>query len=102
MKGQKNMNNLVTKASELIYQMDNDQLNQVIEAIKLKRTHLAKQAVRSFRIGDIVGFTGKRGQQVSGKVKKINQKYILIDCGTQGQWRVPGNHLTKIGIGEEA
>ena len=37
------MANLVTKASELIYQMDNDQLNEVIEAIKLKRTHLTKQ-----------------------------------------------------------
>ena len=70
------MNNLVTKASELIYQMDNDQLNQVIEAIKLKRTHLAKQAVRSFRIGDIVGFTGKRGNQVSGKVKKLTKIYF--------------------------
>ncbi len=102
MKGQKNMNNLVTKASELIYQMDNDQLNQVIEAIKLKRNHLATQAVRSFMIGDIVGFTGKRGQQVSGKVKKVNKKYVVIDCGAQGQWRVPGNHLTKLGIGEEA
>ena len=34
MKERQNMNNLVTKASELIYQMDNDQLNQVIEAIK--------------------------------------------------------------------
>ena len=95
------MNNLVTKASELIYQMDNDQLNQVIEAIKLKRNHLATQAVRSFMIGDIVGFTGKRGQQVSGKVKKVNKKYVVIDCGSQGQWRVPGNHLTKLGIGEE-
>ena len=95
------MNNLVTKASELIYQMDNDQLNQVIEAIKLKRNHLATQAVRSFMIGDIVGFTGKRGQQVSGKVKKVNKKYVVIDCGDQGQWIVPGNHLTKLGIGEE-
>ena len=95
-------NNLVTKASELIYQMDNDQLNQVIEAIKLKRNHIATQAVRSFMIGDIVGFTGKRGNQVSGKIKKINKKYIIIDCGTDGQWRVPGNHLTKLGIGEEA
>mgnify|MGYP003330583243 FL=1 len=75
MKGQKNMNNLVTKASELIYQMDNDQLNQTIEAIKLKRTHLAKQAVRSFMIGDIVGFTGIRCHLVSCKCKKINQKY---------------------------
>ena len=53
-------------------------------------------------IGDIVGFTGKRGQQVSGKVKKVNKKYVVIDCGAQGQWRVPGNHLTKLGIGEEA
>ena len=95
-------NNLVTKASELIYQMDNDQLNQVIEAIKLKRNHIATQAVRSFMFGDIVGFTGKFGKQVSGKIKKINKKYIIIDCGTDGQWRVPGNHLTKLGIGEEA
>ena len=53
-------------------------------------------------IGDIVGFTGKRGNQVSGKVKKVNKKYVVIDCGVQGQWRVPGNHLTKLGIGEEA
>ena len=36
------------------------------------------------------------------KIKKINKKYIIIDCGTDGQWRVPGNHLTKLGIGEEA
>ena len=41
------MTNLVTKASELIYQMDNDQINQVVEAIKLKRTHLARQMTRS-------------------------------------------------------
>jgi hypothetical protein len=98
----KNMNNLVTKASELIYQMDNDQLNQVIEAIKLKRTHLTKQAARSMMVGDIVGFTGRGGAQISGKVKKIAQKYVTVDCGPMGQWRVPANQLTKLGIGEEA
>ena len=99
MKRANSMTNLVTKASELIYQMDNDQLNEVIEAIKLKRTHLTKQAVRSFMVGDIDSFTGKRGMDVSGKVKKIAQKYVTVDCGAQGQWRVPGNHLTKLGIG---
>ena len=95
-------NNLVTKASEIIYQMDQDQLNQVIDAIKLKRNHLAKQATRSMMVGDIVGFTGKRGNQVSGKVTKIAKKYVTVDCGVNGNWRVPGNHLTKLGIGEEA
>ena len=96
------MANLVTKASEIIYQMDQEQLNQVIDAIKLKRNHLAKQATRSMMVGDIVGFTGKRGNQVSGKVTKIAKKYVTVDCGINGNWRVPGNHLTKLGIGEEA
>jgi hypothetical protein len=52
-------------------------------------------------VGDIVGFTGKYGKQVSGKVKKIAQKYVTVDCGIDGQWRVPANQLTKLGIGEE-
>ena len=46
------MNNLVTKASELIYQMDNGQLNEVIEAVKLKRQHLSRQATRNIMVGD--------------------------------------------------
>lgn len=96
------MNNLVTRASELIYQMDNNQLNDVIEAIKLKRQHLAKQAVRNYMVGDIVGFTGKRGNSVSGKVVKVAKKYITVNCGVDGQWRVPATMLTKLGIGEEA
>ena len=37
------MSNNVTKAVEAIYKMDNDELNQVIEAIKLKRQYLARQ-----------------------------------------------------------
>lgn len=95
------MNNLVTKANELIYQMDMEQLNEVVEAIKLKRTYLAKQATRSLMIGDIVGFTGKYGKKVSGKVTKIAKKYVTVDCRLDGTWRVPGHHLTKLGIGEE-
>ena len=48
------MNNLVTKTVDLIYKMDhNDQLNQVIEAIKLKRNQLSRKAVAKFMIGDI-------------------------------------------------
>jgi len=96
------MSNKVTKAVEAIYNLEtNSQIEQVVEAIKLKRTHLAKQAARSLMVGDIVGFTGRQGAQVSGKVKKIAMKYVTVDCGGQGQWRVPANQLTKLGIGEE-
>jgi hypothetical protein len=94
------MANLVTKSVELIYQMDNDQLSEIVEAIKLKRTYLSKQAVRSFLVGDIVQFTKKNGVQVSGQIRKINKKYIIVNESATGtQWRVPGTMLTKLGIG---
>jgi hypothetical protein len=94
------MANLVTKSVELIYQMDNDQLSEIVEAIKLKRTYLSKQAVRSFLVGDIVQFTKKNGVQVSGQIRKINKKYIIVNESASGtQWRVPGTMLTKLGIG---
>jgi hypothetical protein len=94
------MNNLVTKASELIYQMDNDQLNQVIEAIKLKRTHLAKQIARSVMVGDIVSFQGRGGKTVTGKVIKVNPKTLLVqDSQTMTRWKVTASLVTPLSIG---
>ena len=96
------MSNLVTKAVENIYQMDSDQLNQVIEAVKLKRTHLAKQVARSIVIGDIVSFEGRRGQTVTGKVTKVNQKTVVVrDPTTQIQRKGRASMLTQLGIGAE-
>ena len=68
MKEGKMQNNLVTKAVEAIYQMDNDQLNQVIEAVKLKRNHIAKQAVRKFLVGDKVSFIDRNKRRTHGIV----------------------------------
>ena len=94
------MTNIVTKSVELIYQMDKDQIDQVAEAIKLKRTFLAKQVARSIIIGDIVSFEGRRGQTVQGKVTKVNQKTVVVrDSNTQIQWKVTASMLTKLGIG---
>ena len=72
------MTNIVTKSVELIYQMDNNQLNEVIEAIKLKRNHLARQAVRSFVVGDMVQFTSRRtGGKVNALLKKSTKNILL-------------------------
>jgi len=91
------MTNLVTKSVELIYQMNNEQLNEVVEAIKLKRQYLAKQAVRNFIVGDMVQFTNKQGGKVNATVKKVNKKYIIVDAHIGGtQWRVPATMLRKI------
>jgi len=92
------MNNLVTKASELIYQMDNDQLNQVIEAVKLKRQHLSRQAVRKFTVGDMVQFkSSKTGGKVNATVEKVNRKYVVVSTHIGGEkWRVPATMLTHL------
>ena len=92
------MTNIVTKSVELIYQMDNAQLNEVIEAIKLKRQYLAKQAVRNFIKGDMVQFTSKRtGGKINATVEKVNKKYIIVSTHIGGEkWRVPATMITKL------
>ena len=83
--------NQVQTAIAAIHGMSSDELNQVAEAIQLQRTRLNRQAIRSFSVGDTVEFNGKRGYK-SGTVKKINKKYVVVDCGIE-QWRVPATML---------
>lgn len=92
------MANLVTKAVELIYQMDNEQLKEVADAIQLKRQYLAKQAIKNFIVGDMVQFTSSRtGGKVNATVEKVNKKYVIVSTHIGGEkWRVPATMLTKI------
>ena len=92
------MTNIVTKSVELIYQMDSSQLQQIIEAVQLKRQHLARQAIRNFIVGDMVQFTSKRtGGKVNATVEKVNKKYVIVSTHIGGEkWRVPATMLTKI------
>lgn len=88
----------VQKAVEAIYQMNNDELNQVVEAIKLKRTNLAREATRKFMVGDMVQFTSNRtGGKVNATVNKVNRKYVVVTAHIGGQqWRVPATMLTLL------
>ena len=92
------MANLVTKASELIYQMDGTQLQEIIEAVQLKRQDLAKQAIKNFIKGDMVQFISRRtGGKVNATVEKVNKKYVIVSTHIGGEkWRVPATMLTKL------
>ena len=91
------------KRSELIkaiYDMSLDDLQDVVEAIKLRRTYLHASTARSFAKGDQVQFTGKRGVTILGIVQKVAQKYVTVDCTMYGgsMWKVPGAHLERVAI----
>ena len=95
------MSNRVTRAVEQIYQMDANELNQVVEAIKLKRTSLARQPTRSVIIGDTVSFEA-RGRMVVGKVTKVNIKTLTVREDRNGSvtnWKVSATLVNNVTVG---
>ena len=76
-----------------IHRMSSSELNLAVEAIKLRRTSLARGSVRSLSVGDLVRFTGKRGETVRGSVVKLNRKTAIVNSGGQ-QWRVTASLLS--------
>lgn len=93
------MSNLVTRAVELIHQMDNAQINEVVEALKLKRQYLARQATRAVMLGDVVEFDA-RGRKVIGTVTKVNQKTLQVREDRGGlvstNWKVTASLVAKV------
>ena len=78
----------------------NDELNSIGDAIKFARASIAKQNKRAMNVGTIVKFTNSRtGMIVTGTVKKVNRKYILVNEQKAGSlinstWRVPASMLS--------
>ena len=87
--------NQVTRAIEF-GNFTNDDLNSVIEAIKMRRRNLAREAKQGLRIGDNVNFTStKQGRNITGVVMKIAIKYVTVRT-VNGSWRVPANMRSVI------
>jgi len=89
------MNNVQT-AITAIRGMSNDEIDQVIDAIKLQRTFNARETARSLCIGDTVQFTGRGNRTVVGTVEKINRKTVVVNSPSQGKWKVTASMLTSI------
>jgi hypothetical protein len=88
--------NTVQTAVTAIRNADRDELNQIIEAVKLQQTWLAKQSARTFSVGDAVQFTGRGRRTVVGTVSKVNPKNIVVDSPSQGRWKVTASMLTSL------
>lgn len=78
-----------------IQQMDNDQLNTVIEAVRDRRTWNSRQITRMLRIGDRVSFVNSNGAKMLGDVVKVNRKTVLVkSVATHTLWKVSATLLT--------
>jgi len=87
--------NKVQTAVDAIRNMNNDELNQIVDAIKLQRTYLARTMTRAMAVGDTVEFTGRGGRTVTGTVTKINRKTVIVNEGFTN-WKVPASLLRVV------
>ena len=87
--------NKVQTAVEAIRNMNNDEINQVVEAIKLQRTYLARTTARGLAVGDMVEFKGRYGNTERGRVSKINRKTVIVDAG-HTRWKVTASLLKVV------
>jgi len=86
--------NAVQTAVAAINSMNNDELQQAVDAIKLRRTYLSRQTTRQLAVGDSVEFEA-RSRVVRGAVTKINPKTVIVREVGYGNWKVPASLLQK-------
>lgn len=90
---------MINTVLDQIQRMDNDELNRVIAAVKLQRTHNARNITRKLLVGDVVSFDTRSGT-VTGTVRKVNPKTVLVkDSASATQWKVTATLLTPLNVG---
>lgn len=79
------------KSAIISSNLSNDDLNELVMAIRFARSQLVKEVKRSLRIGDTVKFTGRNGV-TQGTLEKVAIKFATVKVGFTN-WRVPVNML---------
>jgi hypothetical protein len=75
----------------------NEELNSIGDAIRFARAQLVIQNKSVLTLGSNVKFTSSSKGTISGIVKKINRKFIIVDePGQFRSWKVPASMLTVV------
>jgi hypothetical protein len=75
----------------------NEDLVSIGDAIRFARAQLVVRNKSALTIGSKVKFTSSTRGTISGVVKKINRKFIIVDqTGQFRSWRVPANMLEVV------
>ena len=92
---------MVTEIIKSIYKLDEEELTQLVYAIKDRRDVLRQKSLNGFRVGNKVTWTDGRGQYketYEGEVEKINRKSVSIKEKGRSwmKWRISPSLLTII------
>lgn len=82
------------KSAIISSDLSNDDLNELVMAIRFARSQLVKEVKRSLRVGDTVKFNGRNGV-TQGTLEKVAIKFATVKVGYTS-WRVPMNMLEAV------
>jgi hypothetical protein len=74
---------------------DNEELNTLVEYIKMRRQQITKQAVRSVSKGAKVTFTSRNGTVYNGTVMDVKIKNLVVETQL-GRYRVPASMVKVV------
>jgi preprotein translocase subunit YajC len=79
----------------ILTRASNEDLNEFISLIKMRRQQLVKSVIRSIVKGDKVTFTGVRGRVYNGTVVDVKIKNLIVET-QYGRYRVPASMVNVV------
>ena len=80
-------------AVEAIKRLEEDDLlflNQlIVDRLKLISQAKSTCLMAAFTVGDLVSFQTSDGQEIQGRVLRLNKKTVSVDTGDGQRWNVP-------------
>ena len=79
----------------VLTQASNEELNTLVEYIKMRRQQITKQTVRTITKGAKVTFTGRNGTVYNGTVMDVMIKNLVVETQL-GRYRVPASMVKVV------
>ena len=89
------MTKFETLSHFVLTQADNEELNTLVEYIKMRRQQITKSNVRSISKGAKVTFTGRNGTVFNGTVMDVKIKNLVVETQL-GRYRVPASMVKVV------
>lgn len=89
------MTKFETLSHFVLTQASNEELNTLIEYVKMRRQQITKANVRSIAKGAKVTFTGRNGTVYNGTVMDVKIKNLIVET-QYGRYRVPANMVKVV------
>ena len=86
--------NAMEEIKATIFSSNREEINAIIELVKVRKEMLSKEKMNEMEIGDKVSFIHK-GAKILGTIRKKNIKRLVVDTEIGG-WNIPASLLTLV------